>query len=162
MDWESVKTKSQDLIKKYRYLFMILLVGILFMTIPQSEQSAITQAAIAQDIEPNLQTSLEEILSYISGAGTVKVLLTQSKGEEIVFQSDENTSPENVRRDTVLITNSARENQGLVKQTNPPQYQGAIIVCQGAESANIRLQIVNAVMSVTGLTSDHITVLKMK
>jgi len=49
-----------------------------------------------------------------------------------------------------------------VQQVNPPTYLGAVIVCQGADSASVRLAIVSAVGSVTGLSTDKITVLKMK
>jgi len=36
------------------------------------------------------------------------------------------------------------------------------VVCQGADRAGVRLAVVDAVKSVTGLSSDRITVLKMK
>ena len=55
-----------------------------------------------------------------------------------------------------------RKQTGLVQQVNPPTYLGAVIVCQGADSASVRLAIVEAVGSVTGLSTDKITVLKMK
>jgi stage III sporulation protein AG len=63
--------------------------------------------------------------------------------------------------DTVIVMDGNREETGLVKQVLPPVYRGAVIACQGADSANIRLAIVEAVKSVTGLSSDRITVLKM-
>ena len=72
------------------------------------------------------------------------------------------TDSEDTRRDTVLISDGNREENGLVRQTIPPVYRGAIIVCQGGNDAKVRLSIVEAVMSVTGLRSDCITVLKMK
>ena len=115
-----------------------------------------------KDTASDLQTELEDILSHISGAGSVKVLLTQASGEEIIYQTDEDISSDDIQRDTVLITNSNREDLGLIKQTNPPRYQGAVILCQGADRPEVRLRIVEAVMSATGLTSDKITVLKMK
>ena len=59
-------------------------------------------------------------------------------------------------------SDSSRNETGLIRQIIPPVYRGAVVLCQGAENANIRLQIVEAVKSVTGLSSDHITVLKMK
>ena len=162
MDWASVKTTPQEWVKKYRFLLLILLLGILFMTVPDQKQIPIQKNTTPKDTVSDLQTELEDILSHISGAGSVKVLLTQASGEEIIYQTDEDISSDDIQRDTVLITNSNREDLGLIKQTNPPRYQGAVILCQGAERADIRLQIVKAVMSVTGLTSDHITVLKMK
>ena len=38
---------------------------------------------------------------------------------------------------------------------------GAVIVCQGAENAKVRLDILRAVNAYTGFTSDRITVLRM-
>ena len=61
-----------------------------------------------------------------------------------------------------MLTDSHRDQVGLVRQTIPPIYQGAIILCQGADSAAVRLAIIQAVAGATGLTSDRITVLKMK
>ncbi len=39
---------------------------------------------------------------------------------------------------------------------------GAVIVCDGADSAKVRLLVTNAVMAYTGLGSDKIWVVKMK
>jgi len=39
---------------------------------------------------------------------------------------------------------------------------GAVVVCQGADLAQVRLAVTNAVSSYTGLGCDKITVLKMK
>ena len=38
---------------------------------------------------------------------------------------------------------------------------GVVVVCQGAENARVRLDIIQAVSSYTGFTSDKITILKM-
>ena len=110
----------------------------------------------------DLQTGLEEILSQIQGAGRVQVLLTQREGERTVYQTDEDSTSSGIRSDTVLLNGSDRSQTGLVQQVNPPTYLGAVIVCQGADSASVRLAIVSAVGSVTGLSTDKITVLKMK
>lgn len=40
--------------------------------------------------------------------------------------------------------------------------EGAVVVCQGCDSAKVRLDVTNAVMAYTGLGSDKITVMKMK
>lgn len=39
---------------------------------------------------------------------------------------------------------------------------GALIVCEGAENAGVRLEIIHAVGSYTGYSSDKITILRMK
>ena len=92
----------------------------------------------------------------------VRVLLTQREGERTVYQTDEDSTSSGIRSDTVLLNGSDRSQTGLVQQVNPPTYLGAVIVCQGADSASVRLAIVSAVGSVTGLSTDKITVLKMK
>ena len=78
------------------------------------------------------------------------------------YQKNTDQTSDALREDTVLVTDESRTEQGLIRQVLPPQYRGAVIVCQGGDRASVRLNIVEAVSAVTGLTSDKITVLKMK
>lgn len=39
--------------------------------------------------------------------------------------------------------------------------KGAVVVCAGADNADVRLDVINAVKTYTGFRSDKITVLKM-
>ena len=50
----------------------------------------------------------------------------------------------------------------MITQVIPASYMGAIVVCQGGDRPSVKLAIVKAVSDVTGLTSDKISVLKMK
>lgn len=162
MDWIALKNNILEYIKKYRYLVLVLVTGLFLMLMPQQEKTAAIPVLETAASTANLQESLAEILSMISGVGKVEVLLTQAEGEKTFFQTDDEISVDKTRREAVLVTNSSREETGLVRQIDPPKYLGAVVVCQGAEHASVRLAVVEAVMSVTGLTSDHITVLKMK
>ena len=155
-------------LKKYRYALLVIIAGIILLTLPNGESEkeiAAPQTAHEQTTIP-LEQALTELLGMIQGAGKVEVLLTESQGERILYQTDETRSSgehtNDIRSNTVLITEDDRSETGLVKQRIPPVYQGAVILCQGADSAGVRLSIVEAVMSVTGLTSDKITVLRMK
>ncbi len=167
MEWVSLKSRGLDALKKYRYVLLILLAGVFLMALPEGEKEE--TAALAQPAEqtqPGLQEALADVLSQVAGAGQVRVLLTQSAGEQTVYQTNETSSSgentQDIRRETVLVTDSSREETGLVRQVNPPVYRGAIVLCQGADSASIRLSIVEAVAHATGLSTDKITVLKMK
>lgn len=162
MDWVTWKEKGTELARRYQYVLLVLLVGIFLMVFPggKAREQAVEEPREIQ--QPDLQQSLSQLLSRAAGAGKVEVLLTESAGAQKLYQTDENMSADNVRRSTVLVTSASREEGGLVKQILPPTYQGAVVLCQGAEDARVRLAIVNAVMSVTGLRSDQITVLKMK
>ena len=106
------------------------------------------------------------LLTQIEGVGKVEVMLTIASGEETVFQTDQDISMGNdtqsTRQETVMTTDTQRNQTGLIKQINPARYLGAVIVCQGADSPSVRFAVVDAVSKATGLGSDRISVLKMK
>lgn len=166
MDWIAYTGKGMSILKKHRYTLFAILAGILLLTLPGQKPTTQEDSVPRNEPEPTLEIHLAKILSLIEGAGRVEVLLTNARGEETVYQTDEDLSSgehtADQQRDTVLITGEGRLETGLIKQINPPVYRGAVIVCQGAGNPQVRLSVVEAVMSVTGLTSDKITVLKMK
>ena len=156
MDWLSIK----EIVKRYRWPGLIILLGVLLLLIPGKDTEKQKESGIidASDNILSVEEALSEILSAVKGAGTVKVMLSVEAGEETIYQSD-GTSSQN---DTVIISDSQRNQVGLVRQINPPVYLGAIIVCQGADDPAVRLSLTDAVAKVTGLRSDKITILKMK
>lgn len=162
MDWLEQKNRVLGVFRKYRSVMLAALAGILLMTFPDSKQDIPPQKPSEVIVEQDLESELAVILSSISGAGKVDVLLTQQEGERTVYQCDEIRNEGELRLDTVLITGSTRDESGLILQILPPVYRGAIIVCEGADNARVQLDIVEAVKNVTGLSSDRIAVLKMK
>ena len=96
----------------------------------------------------------------------MEVILTKAAGEEVIYQTNQDTSINNAsdqtKKDTVIITDANRNQSGLIRQIIPEQYLGAIILCQGADNADIRLAIVDAVSTATGLGTNKISVLKLK
>ena len=161
MDQESGKQQFITVIKKYQYIILVVLLGIFLMFLPSNTKSPQMITDLPAGITTcDLETELSDILSHILGVGRVEVLLTESSGSNTIYQMDTTQNQSNL--DTVVITNQSREETGLVKQVLPPTYKGALIVCQGADNAKVRLSVVEAVKSVTGLSSDCITVLKMK
>lgn len=152
--------KLTDFVSKYRYVALVLVVGLILMLMPtsSSEKKNTGEPAAETTAEMSVAEELEEILGRIDGVGDVKVMLTVQTGEVVVYQYDENSSG----RDTVIITDGDKAETGLVQMVNPATYRGAIIVCDGADSAVVRLNVIQAVSSVTGLSTDRITVLKMK
>ena len=160
MDLETGKQQFITFVKKYQYVLLVVLLGVVLMLIPQSPRESQSVVLTEEAVKPDLQMQLAAILGQISGVGKVEVLLTEAAGADTVYQVDIRQNQANA--DTVIITDRNREETGLVKQIFPPVYRGAVVVCQGADSAGVRLNVVDAVKSVTGLSSDCITVLKMK
>ena len=160
MDLESGKRQFISYIKKIQYFLIILAVGVVVMLIPSAETEKEEPITPEISIQSDLEGELEEILSQISGVGKTEVLLTEFSGSETIYQSD---SGHNLSgSDTVILTDSNRSQYGLVRQVLAPVYKGAVVVCKGADSASVRLAVVDAVMRATGLSSDCISVLKMK
>ena len=110
----------------------------------------------------SVEERLECILSKIKGAGEVSVMLLEAYGQEVIYQTDSTITNDSTKNDTVTLTDSERNQNGLIRKIVPPKYAGAIIICSGADDPQIKLAIVEAVSGITGLGSDRISVLKMK
>lgn len=160
MDMESGKQQLITFIKKYQYVLLVVLIGIFLMLLPERTKEPQVEILPTETTDSDLEEELSEILSHIAGVGEAKVLLSEASGSDTIYQMDSGQNQSNL--DTVIVMDGSREEKGLIKQILPPVYRGAVIVCQGADSASVRLSVVGAVKSVTGLPSDCITVLKMK
>lgn len=167
MDMTAIGSKLAEIIKKYRYVILVVLIGVGLMLLPDSgkKKEQIKETDVVSEKSDTAQ-ELAAILAQIKGAGKVQVYLSCAAGEKTLYQTDTDTttSADNstVRSETVIISDADRAQQGLVQQVLPPEYQGAIVVCQGADEPVVRLAIVEAVSNATGLGTDRISVLKMK
>ena len=166
MDGNELRKKITEVFQKYRYALLILAAGIILMLLPTTDPEALSQPQPeqiqSQVLSEDFETKLSRILSQMEGAGKVVVFLSQASGEKTLYQTDEDFTSGDVRRETVLVTGADRAQEGLVLQINPPVYQGAVVLCQGADNAAVRLSITQAVANATGLGANQISVLKMK
>lgn len=179
-DWkEPLKLLGQKL-GKFKYPIAILLLGLILVAIPvrsettKTERSKSAERTAETPSEPDelraMEEKLEKLLSQIDGAGSVKVMLRYAAGSRIVYQTDSSqevsTDSEGKKTQTdiqtVMASGSGGQDSPVVVQTVCPTFQGALIIAQGAESASVKLDLVNAVSSLTGLGADKITVIKMK
>lgn len=167
MDAKGFANKLKGVVTKYKYAAIILVIGLCLLMLPEKETKEdigqITQKPVSKTIEAD---ALSEILQSVNGAGKVQVLLSVASGERTIYQTDTNTSSSgdnnSTQTQTIVITDSQRTETGLIAQVNPPTYLGAIVVCEGADSATVRLAVTQAVAKITGLGADSICVLKMK
>jgi stage III sporulation protein AG len=166
IDWKNGITEA---FRKYKYVWIVLLVGILLMLLPSPADKENHNELLAteqENVQENMELRLESLLSEVSGAGQVKVLLSVSQGEQTIYQTDssyaQGQNDTDTRTQTILITDSQRNETGLIHQINPPKYMGAIILAQGADDPVVKLEIVEAVGKITGLGADRISVLKMQ
>ncbi len=166
MDVIKLGKRLTGVAKRYKHALLVLLLGISLMAIPftgGTNQETTPVQTVQQ--YPDLSEQLSQLLSQIQGAGKVQVMLTLAKGEETIYQTDVETSGgENStsRVTTIILTDGDRVQHGLVRQVIGPTYLGAVVLCQGADNAAVKLAVVSAVSALTGITSDRISVLRMK
>lgn len=158
-------TKWKETIKQFRYPLLILLLGVFLMLFPMEKKQMENENVESQMKTLDLTAQMEELLSLVEGAGRVRVLLTLESGPISHFQEDVRSTTDaqttQMQTETVLVSGEGKELPLTVKMTYPT-YKGAVIICQGADHASVRLNLIRAVSSLTGLSSDQITVVKMQ
>ena len=170
MDIKQWINKITVIFKKYRYALIVLLIGLVLMAVPGITTGGNVRSEDIENVKiPTIQSlehKLSSLLSKVEGAGDVEVILTIAAGEEIIYQTNidqgNSDTSSNNHINTVTVTDSDRNQSGLIKQVKTEIYQGAIVVCEGANNPSVRLAIVDAVSRVTGLGANCISVLKMK
>ena len=146
--------------------------------VPEAEgRNNVVQVSSEINYDEN-EEKLANILSNISGVGKVKVLLTYSETSTYVPIYNENLKESNKTETdsaggsrTVSETDSQKEviykedsngNQEPVTQSIiSPKIEGAIITAQGADNAEVKTSIIQAVEAATGLATHKIQVFKM-
>ena len=153
-----------DWLSRYKYVLLVGLIGVGLLLLPSGTKDE-TQAPVTQPVavKPALEDQLELLLRQLQGAGDVKLLLTTAQGERYIYQTDSNAGQNGeLRLETVIVSGADLHENPVLQQTVGPVYQGAVVLCQGAADAAVRLAVVEAVSKATGLGADKICVLKMK
>lgn len=148
-----------------------------------SKQLAITnnqivsQDQIQETSKTDLETRLEEILTQIQGVGEVKVLLNYSESSEIIAMYNETSKTSNTEEtdteggtrkiqetDTqkdIIYQEENGEKTPITQKIVQPKIEGAIITAKGANQADVKANIIQAVEAVTGLATHKIQVFEM-
>lgn len=146
-------------IGRYQYALLVVALGV-FLMLPPTEHGK------ERGPEPGdpcgsevfnlneFETRLEEALSQIRGAGSVKAVLTLNSGTGQILAQD--TDGES-RTAVTVGTGSGRQEVVPLQQT-APGFRGALIVCPGGGDPAVRLKLTRAVSALTGLRADRISV----
>lgn len=173
---DKLKEKAADFRKKlerFRIPLLVLLLGMILLMLPG--KSAPTDE-IAQPTEKSAEQSLmieeerlSRLLSQVKGAGEVQVMLSIRSAGETVYQQDQTKvtaqggdQKEEIQNSTVLYGTGSGKESALIRKKLGPVYEGAIVLCQGADDPTVKLALVQAVSGLTGLGADRITVVGME
>ncbi len=126
----------------------------------------------------HLAEQLEGILSKIQGVGEVKVFVNYSESSEVIAMYNETTKTSNTEEnDTsggirkiqetdsqkdIIYQEENGEKMPITQKVVQPKVEGAIITAKGANNAEIKTNIIQAVEAVTGLATHKIQVFEMR
>ena len=122
---------------------------------------------------------LEESLRCVEGAGRVRVLIYTGESEEMILAregAEENSDTtetdasggnrhiQESRQDkTVVCTVDERgQNVPLVIKTIAPSVEGVVVIAQGADRAQVRRDIIEAIQVLFDVDMNRIAIIKMK
>ncbi len=127
--------------------------------------------------EKLLEERLEEILSYVEGAGKIKVMVTlKASGEKIILKESPYTKntvneqdKEGGTRNTIDLSQSENvvyleENGAKVPyliQEMAPEIEGILVIAQGADSESVKKELNAAIAALFDLQSHKIKICKM-
>lgn len=133
-----------------------------------------TQNQMIQGETNDLEQKLANILSKIQGVGEVSVFINYSESSEVVAMYNENSKVSNTEEiDTSGGTRKIQETDSqkdiiyqeangekipITQKIMQPKVEGAIITAKGADNANTKNDIIQAVEAVTGLATHKIQV----
>ena len=166
--------KMLPLVHKYRALLIVLLAGVLLLASgglfggrQQLETSAEPDAAPVSEEGFSLAAFEEDLnakLAAIEGVGRVELMLSLDQTEEAVYAVNPRQtsgSSQSYESDLTVIADGSRGEKPVTVKSLLPTFRGAVVLCDGADNAQVRLAVTQAVSTVCGIGSDKVTVLKM-
>lgn len=171
--------------KGFRILFAIFIVGVLLVSVShfvssdtkQQTQAKTTSVQSVSDYTQGLQDKLVKIISQISGAGKVDVLITLESGVENVYEQDQKLSTdktqdtqgdggkqvkENTDNEQKPVVVEAQEGgqTPVLKTQLEPKVKGVVVVCDGANDPDVQAAVTETVVTALDISSNHVCVTK--
>ncbi len=150
----------------------MLLIGIsdVFSGNNASQESTVT----VEEYIKTLEERTKDMLTSIEGAGKCKIMITAESSSEQNFATDDSISQDiqsdqdetqnktDVEKEIVMVEDSNGKKIALVKNVIEPKIRGVLVLCEGADNIEIKETITNAVKTLLGISSNKISVIKMK
>lgn len=125
-----------------------------------------------------LESTLEEILSAMEGAGKVRVMITLKASGEAIVEKDtvvsrnsstevdseggsRNTADSSETEETVFTDGGSGTETPFVKQVICPQVEGVVVCAQGGGNAAVNKNITEVIQALFGIDVHKIKVIKM-
>lgn len=179
----TIKEKLTGLIKKENRAKLITVVGVVILALIMLSEltgSCTGDTAVqtvtfdCQAYVDSIEEQLCEIVGSIDGAGRVKVLVTLQNSEEYIYASDSklnsdasescdtngktSTDTRSDSEESVILVDGENGRKALVRTMRMPTVGGVVIVCDGADNAQVRERITEAVTTALSISSRRVYV----
>lgn len=162
--------------KRLAIIVIIGAIGIVLLTLSEliptdkkseknDETETGTQTSSYDDYEERTEKRLTELVSSIKGAGNTKVMITLDSGDENIYAAEEKREDSDTdcsSEKTYVIIKQDGNDGGLLLKVVEPEIRGVAVVCEGADSAEVRQEIIRTVTAVLGVSSNRVNIAKMK
>lgn len=119
----------------------------------------------SDDYCTDTEKKLSEFLRNIEGVGEVRVYLTVSGDEKMVYATEGKTSiSENKTEEeySYVMIGGGSEKTALIETVKAPEISGAVIACTGCESPVVQEMVYEAVSTALGIPTSRIYVTKLR
>lgn len=132
-----------------------------------------------RDYSREWEERLEDSLKYVEGAGRVKVLISLRESEERVLSRDgseevcetletdaaggsRQVSETRLDKSVIRTVDERGQEVPLVVKTRSPCVEGVVVIAQGADRAQVRRDIIEAIQVLFDVDMNRISIIKMK
>lgn len=154
----------------------IVLIGLSDLITPAKKTSSSSQntSVSVEEYINDLEKKTKEMLNSVYGAGKCKIMITAEASALQNFATDESLSQDTesdseqskikneVQKEIVMVEDSNGKKQALVKNVTEPEIRGVLVLCEGADDPAVNERITNAIKTLLGISSNKISVIKMK
>ena len=170
--------------KKIKWVVLIGFIGILLILFseffPQKTKIPQDAVSVSSDNETfckQTEEKLYQLVSSIQGVGEAQVWVTLESGVDYVYLQEEVRNTDTTKdydeegvktlrekdnsEQKYILVNKNGEEQPLIQKQLEPTVQGVVIVCEGAGSAQVNEQVVNAVTCALGISSNRVYVAQL-
>lgn len=157
---------------KYRAVLIVLLAGVLLLASGGHSAKTDTANTAETEAQPSsfdltaFEQTLCDKLAAVDGVGRVELMLSLEQSGEAVYavntrQTTGMDSSESFESDLTILSDGSYGEKPVTVKNLLPTFRGAVILCDGADNAQVRLAVTQAVSTVCGIGADKVTVLKM-
>ena len=138
-------------------VMLILYFSIKVGTNKTSEEAGVIGSDYCERVEKELVSALENM----KGVGKVKLVVNWESGVETVIAYATATSSSGVTTTPTLVQSQGSSKPIVLKEIYPKAL-GVVIICQGGNNVSVKLDVMNAVSVLLGISQNKVNVFAMK